>query len=258
MPLTITPTLQTAGNGLPRVSLALTTDVNTAHYVYRVDPDGSLTPVRSGDPVTPVALAATIYDYEAPFDVAVSYRLVRGDTLATVDSTSVTVASGGVPWLIHPGRPDTDSVPLVVELWPAWSRPAVRGLFQVIGRSKPIAVGMTRGGESGVLTCFTDGPTDYATMLDLLADGTSLLLNGTGEDGAGSRWVSIGDVSEEPTEAYLQGFVRWTLPVDAVAAPTGFAIAAVPYSAASTEWVSYSAMSAVVTDYADLSAGGWV
>lgn len=256
--LSLTPSIETTDAGLPFVRIELTTDADTHHHVYRIEPGGNRKVLRSADPVTPVSGFAVVEDYEAPFDQTVSYRIVRDSNDDTADSVEVTLTSGGVPWLIHPGKPELRSVPLLVETWPTWTRAAIRGVFQPLGRDLPIAVSQGRGGPSGSMSLFTSSERDRDALLALMSDGATLLLKGTSEEGAGYRWLSCGDLTEEPLANFLPGFVRWSVGVDEVVEPSGFALAAVTYTDVTETFDSYSTLADSVADYAELASGSWL
>lgn len=224
--------------------------------VYRVDPDGSRSVVRQGNPATVTLSDFSIYDYEAPFDVSVSYEVDDGGTVSA--SSTVTSDSGGRPWLVHPGQPTIKSTPLDVLDWPSWTRPITRGSFQGVNRREPIVVSQRRSAELGDLTVYTEGGSARSALLDAIDEGDALLLKGTSREGAGSRWVSIGDVEETPHELELSGFVSWLLPVQVVAEPSGFSLVAVSYADASGVFATYADALVQAPTYADRSGGEWL
>lgn len=255
MALAITASTEVSSGGVPRVRLDVSGAVGTTIYVYRTDPDGSVVTVRQGDPIEGFAPpAGTIYDYEAPFDQAVTYKAVDGSSTAT--SGAVTASSGGTPWLIHPGLP-LNSVPLAVLDWPTWTRPIETGVFQPIGRRLRVAVATRRQSVEGTLTAYTDSPTTRAALEALLDDGSPLLLKGTSRENAGSLWVAVGDVEEKPVEVDLREFAVWTLPLTEVDRPAGAALAPATFGDADGTFASFSALEAACPTFADLNGGAW-
>lgn len=249
---TLTVSNSTSPNGVPRISIVGASFANVDTLVYRVDPDGSRHVVRQASPVLPVSGAFTVYDYEAPFGESVSYEADDGTT-----SSSIVPTDPETPWLVHPGVPETSVAVKVLE-WPSWSRPIVRGLFRPLGRREPIAVSQRRLAESGTLSVYTEGPAERDDLLALLDSGDALLLKGTSVEYAGTRWVSVGDVEETPHDRDLRGFVTWSLPIDTVSEPVGYALAPVSYSDATATFLSYADAALQAPTYADRSAGEWL
>lgn len=243
-------------SGIPRVKLDVTGAAGSTITIYRTDPDGSIVAVREADPIEGfVAPSGTVYDYEAPSDAAVTYKVIDGATTAT--SGSVTSSSGGVPFLIHPGLPLL-SVPLTTVLeWPTWTRPIVTGLFQPIGRRLRVGVSTRRQSVEGTLVVATGDATSRAAMEAILADGTTLLLKGSSKEHAATRWVAIGDVTEQPHELDLRTWNVWTLPLVEVDRPAGTALPPVTYADVVSTFATYAAMEAAVPTYADLVGGAW-
>lgn len=239
--------------GVPRIRLDVTGTGPTVD-VFRVNPDGRTVQVRQGLAVVLIAGSVTIYDYEAPFDLAVSYFVVDGAT--TAFSRAVTEPSEGVSWLIHPGQPEL-SVPLAVLEWPTWKRPIDRGVFAPIGRANRVVVSQRRQSVEGDLVLYTATAPQSQAMESVLADGTTLLLKGTDTEGAGTRYVAVGDVAQQPTEVDLRQFTVWTLPLIEVDGPAGGALAPATYSDASATFSSYSQATTVAPTYADRSGGAW-
>ena len=258
MVLALTASTEVSSSGIPRVRLAVSGAATAEVYVDRLDPDGRVVSVRSADPAVTSGGALVVFDYEAAFDVAVSYTVRDTDTSPGSDTSApVTLTSGGVAWIVHPGLPATLSVPLGVLEWPTWSRPVQRGVFQPIGRKFPVVVSSRRGGESGDLVVYTSSHESRDAMEAILSDGLPLLLKGTSTENAGTRWVSVGDVSEQPFEADLRGFIGWILPLVAVDSPAGSALPAVTYADASAAFFSYAVALSQAPTYADRSGGEW-
>jgi hypothetical protein len=221
--------------------------------VYRTDPDGRTVEVRQA-PIRLSAGAAILYDYEGSIDQAVSYQTSYGGQTETV--SGVVLSTNGVPWLIHPGQPEL-SRPLGVLTWPTWKRPVDQGVFQPIGRKFRIVVSTRRQSVEGDLQVFTESGPDTQGMEAILADGVALLLKGTAAENAGTRWVSVGDVTQQPFEVDLTAFAVWTLPLVEVDAPSGNALPPATYADASATFFSYSQAQAKAPTYADRSGGLW-
>ena len=250
----ITASAETSPAGIPRMRLAITGGSGSTATVYRGDEVTSQNvAVRQGNPAALVSGAATIYDYEATFGNYVHYDVTDAGSF-TARSASVYLWAG-VPWLVHPGRPDL-SVPLAVTQWPAWSRPIVRGVFQPIGRVRRVVVSGLRQSKEGDLAVYTSSETERAALEAILADGSPLLLKGSSE-GAGTYWVSVGDVTGAPAGVDLRGYTTWTLPLVEVDAPPAKALPPVTYSQATVAFINYASSAAAAPAYADRIAGTW-
>jgi hypothetical protein len=227
--------------------------------VVAIDPDGSRRVLRAGDPLTLSAGEGFLYDYEAPFDVPVTYVLESLDASESYTGPAATLESDGTPWAIHPGLPEV-SQPLLVAEWPSWSRPIRSGTLAPLGRKFPIVTSQRRSGEVGGMTVYTDSPVAYAGLLDLLDYGVPLLLKGSPlfED-AGSRWVAVGDVRETPIEdgpgSTVTGFVSWSLDLTAVDPPSGQALAAWTYANSNATFSSYADALATAPTFDARSSG---
>lgn len=255
MALSLTATPETSPSGIPRVRLVVAGATGPQVYIYRRDPNGRTLTVRQASPGTLAGTGLTVYDYEAPFDADVSYSVQDGSATAYT-AGYVTLTSAGTTWLVHPGMPEL-SVPLHVLEWPTWTRPVVRGIFTPLGRTNRVVISSRRFSVEGTLQTYTASANDRAAVLAILADGSALLLKGTETEGAGTRWVSVGDVDETPVELDLREFTLWSLPLIEVDAPSGRALPPATYADASATFYDYAQASAQATTYADRTGGEW-
>lgn len=213
---------------VPGVQLALVwDDVANPPTVSRLDPDGVYRLVRGGNPVTLDGSGHwTGYDYEPPFDVPVLYAASNGDSddpatpdAVTITSLSITLPSHGQAWLKHVLHPEL-SAPVMLTRLPDITRAARVGTFPVLGRSEPVAVSSPRVAPTGSLDFRTDDDDERAAIVDLLADGTVLVLITPGDTGFGSLYVMPGDLDEKRVTHLGSQTVRlWTLAFTAVDRP---------------------------------------
>jgi hypothetical protein len=219
---TLTATSFTAGG---YVHLLLSgAAANTGHTVTRTDSAGNVVTVRSGDPATTDATGAwNGQDYESPMDSPVTYTAKAGATTVAT-SAEVTLASGGLPWLIHPGKPSRNFRPVVREfrLGGTGARAVVHA---VIGRTLPVGQSLRRSSYTGELEIFCVDAADLLEVETILEDGHVLLYRAPGSwVGQGTRYVQIGDTKvERLTRVGTDGRFRVTLPWTEVGRPAGLA-----------------------------------
>lgn len=181
----------TADPAMARVRVELYWPQVTAADVVRVDPDGTESPVRGGDPAL-VCTGWGRWDYEAPLDVAVFYRVRSVQAAGAVwESAPATVDSAGRAWLKHPLRPQLNRIVHIRTMGPR-DLPARRGVFRPLDRTDPIVVYQPRLTDAGTLTVQTDGTwADQLALRALLADGAELLLQQPGRSGGESLYISV-------------------------------------------------------------------
>ncbi|MFF1820399.1 hypothetical protein ACFVWG_24045 [Kribbella sp. NPDC058245] len=209
------------------VSLSWTSDpVPATATVERVNADGTVIPVRGADPATLVAGAWIGDDYEAPLDLSFYYQATSTDRPGVVvTSETYEMDSAGRTWLKHPGRPFLNTV-VEVAGPPDLTRPVAQGVFEVLGRSRPVAVTMRRNSERGELVLNTRTDTERVALVGLLDDGGPLFLAAPGGYGLGSVYIAVGEV----TERRLTGLGatqdrQFVLPFTVVDRPIGTALA---------------------------------
>lgn len=212
-----------------RVSVSLSwtsAPVPATATVERVNGDGTIVPVRGADPATLVAGAWAGDDYEAPLDSTFYYQATSTDQPGVViTSPSYVMDSQGNTWLKHPGKPVLNMI-VEVATGPDLTRPVAQGVFEVLGRSRPIAVTMRRGSERGELLINTHTDADRVGLLALLEDGEPLLLSAPDGYGVGSVYVAVGEVGERRlTHVGRTADRQFQLPITVVDRPSGTALA---------------------------------
>lgn len=211
------------------VGLALTWTTPTAPAtasIQRVNlVTGEIADVRDAAPATLTAGAWSGTDYEAPLDEPVYYLATSTDQpTAAITTASLTLDSGGSTWLKHPGRPWLNTAVHAAD-GPGLSRPIPRGVFDVLGRTRPVAVSLLRSSERGELHLTTLTDDERVALLALLADGTPLLLSTPAGYGVGNAYISVGDVVENRVSPLGAEPARaWSLPFIAVDRPAGSAL----------------------------------
>lgn len=215
-------------DSLSRVALTLTftNTAVTVAQVVRVTSDGIETILKSGAAFTIIAGKGTIYDYEAPLDIPVSYKATQvtptSGTPEVITSGAVqTMLSHGTSWLKDPAFPSNNLRLDYVEGVASLSRPARAGVFEIIDRSDPIVVSAKRQTASGDISFSTFTQTDYDKLVQLVNRGEILLLSTPPAYGIGNVYVHVGDVGEDRVAlSDASDWVRhWTLSVRVVGRP---------------------------------------
>lgn len=137
-----------------------------------------------------------ILDREAPFDVSVRYEMSAPDQPGyRVLSQPVVMESKRRVWLSHPTR----GLPMQVnvEAEPAQTFALEQGVHKVVGRKRPVVVASaTRQAATGTYTVATRYFGDRDLLLDMLSDGSPLLLRMPADHGHGpGEWLAIADVT---------------------------------------------------------------
>lgn len=184
--------------------------------VYRVEADGTSTPVRvttaansTGYEIELSGGQAVLYDTEAPLDVTLTYT-----TQSTMDSSTATSIVDVLPsdgfWLKDPLRPWADqrvylSIPQEPDCVPASaiffvgmdteSRDARSGSFPVNQAELPIWASRVRGSISSSLILASRSFPDRDNLIELNASGNVLLFQGPAAYGIPDRYMGIGPYS---------------------------------------------------------------
>lgn len=228
MAATLTATT-TPAQGKATVTLTWTdpTPDPTTALVERVHANGERLPVRGGDPAALAAGAWVGDDFEVPHDEQFYYVATSTQVPGvTITSPTYTVASSGATWLKHPGRPALNTV-VQVTTPPDLTRPIEQGVFNVLGRARPVALSMRRQSEQGELRLFTATDGARSQLVGMLADGMPLLLVCPAGYGIGTVYISVAEVQEQRPSPWGKEQARlWSLPFTVVDRPLGSALAA--------------------------------
>lgn len=201
--------------------------VPTTATIERVASDGTVMAVRGADPATLAGGQWAGLDYEAPVDVEFYYQATSTSLPGTTLTTGqLTMPSGNISWLRSPGQPALN-MPVTIITPPTWDRPITQGVFDVLGRSRPVAVSQRRSSERGDLVVATLTEDERQALLALVADGSILYLTTPGGWGVGSVYVAVADISEaRPSALGSDPFRLFTLSLTVVDRPSGAALAA--------------------------------
>lgn len=201
---------------------------STTLDLYRVDPDGTLAPVRgfASDVVAYAVSGSTMVfeDYEAPLDVPLRYEYTKHPSDATTRTYAVTIDPPDDPgyiWFTDPGSPAKNML-LTVGQAPNWKRVIERAVNRAFGAKTPQVVTDVRADREGDLTAVT-WTADEADALNYLLDaGGALLIRARPGWGLDKAYVSVGDISEDRISRHgPQPIRRWVLPLTVVERPIG-------------------------------------
>lgn len=202
----------------PSVLLTLTGSGSAAltRYVNGIVQGTVMT--ADGQPTT-VNGATSFIDYAAPYGAQVSYQVNGAGAL-----TDAVQINTDTPWLVDPFTP-ARSVPVSLRAgsFEQRTRATVRGVFQPIGRVRPLVVtsGARPSAESSIIVETTsDYEADHLELL--LAYDSVLLLNVPASLGFGvpTDFISVGDVTEaRPSDIGANPLRAWTLPFQVVDPP---------------------------------------
>lgn len=173
--------------------------------------------VRGGVDVAPSAGVVVLDDYEFSPDIPNHYRVVDGD-VTYVDT--ITPQIDGV-WLKSPTLPFLNRR-INVQSFSEITRPARGGIFEIDGRSYPVAVSSVRGSRRWSMQVYTRTAVDAMHLSILLASGDILFIQ-TPRSGLESMvpggYVMVGDTSEEIYSAGTEPVTVFDLVCTEVAPP---------------------------------------
>ena len=188
-------------------------------------------------------------DYEFVPDVENTWRLTTYDAGGVElgsETAALTPDLAGRPWLKALSRPYLNA-PVTVQDYSDISRPGRAGLFDVVGRSFPVAVAEVRSSARYTLALLTETPEERRHMAAILAAGEVLLLQVPAGSGTPAGYLHVGAATESRTARRSERRI-FSLDVVEVAAPD----AALVGSTASWETVrnNYASWGDVLAAYA--------
>jgi hypothetical protein len=138
-------------------------------------------------------------DGECPLDVPVVYVAYDPALLGgSVSTPPVTLPGNDRSWLTHPAQP-TAPVRCYPTTTPTPVRTMPRMVLPIIDRPRPVVVtGASRQAPTGNLRLWAGTFADRDELLDLVQDGSPLLLRASGDYGYGyGQWLSLADLTED-------------------------------------------------------------
>lgn len=207
---------------LGRIRLTGTSLGATATYAVfdRTTNGVTYTVVRGGSGVLVTSATAKVDDYEFPVDQAVTYRVRSYNASNVLQQTFTASITQDLdnPWLKSISRPFLNREIVVSEAGDV-SHSNRASIFQVVGRSDPVAVTDTGGLTSYdlVVTTFSDGEADVLRYL--VTSGDVIFLQSSASCKLPVEgYFAIGNVTES-RHGNKRGRKWFTLPLTRVAAP---------------------------------------
>lgn len=193
-----------------------TTDTIT---VKRIGADNEPVPVRSAENVPTLGGIWTGYDYEAPLAQDVRFTVYDDSGTPVADSAPARLDTAR-SWLKAPHLPLLNVIVQLTEQ-PKLERAKPQGVLRVLGRADPIVVSGARQRATGTVT-FLTATRDADQALGDLLDTASVALLQVPHSRFGTRYIALGDVTEEPvSRLHADPLVRWTVAFTEVARPSG-------------------------------------
>lgn len=221
-PLSITVSVDTA-NEPPRYALFVSGAPGATAQVNRTDADGTIRPVRGGDPATLAGTQWIGYDPEAPYNTTPTFTVVPSDGSPSVFVTApplVTTQSR----LINPGEPGL-SMKINGTMRGDRDYPSSAAEHAVLDAKYPrIEADAVRKSGRYQLTLITTTDEEYAALTALLDSQVSLLLQLVQPFTTAAVWeyLAVMDVHEAEASTVFGDPARvWTLDVIVVDRPSG-------------------------------------
>lgn len=244
---------------LSRIRLSGTLLGAIATYaVFDRTTDGvTYTTVRGGAAATVTSQNASLDDYEWDAGTATTYRVrsySAADVLQQYFTTSIT-QDLTTPWLKVPAAPYLNQPVQVMDISDV-SRNSRAGVFNVVGRTYPVAVGDVMSALTFTLQLRTDTHTEWHNLDFLFASGEIVYVQmpspSSFEHFMHSGYFVVGDVSRAPVSKVSDMRV-WSVPLTEVAAP-GADVIGSTYTWASTvaEYATWTDVIADNATWADL------
>lgn len=215
----------------------------------------------TASPVSGGALLLTVDDYEFIDEAVTFYRVTGYDSASgiptDITTTEITPSLSGV-WLKSTSRPFLNTeVDVRFKTPMTITRPSRTGVFDVIGRSNPIAVSDVRKSQQWPMYVRTETYAEAEAVDLILASGDVLYVHtpsGCPSEIIPGGYATAGDAVVEWHPLRPESRL-WTLPMTGAAAPGPDVSGALgTYATVLSEFADYAAVLAQYASYADLLA----
>lgn len=244
----------TANASLGRMALLITPTVTGSMYVFRRDSIGVgvVRQTTEGLAVTS-GVPVTIYDYEPRQGLSTDYLLTNQDG-ASQATTTVTIPKWGT-WLKSPGRPWLNVLTALNGVGDV-ERELPREVVWIEGAENATVISERRHSAGGTVTLAVRTSTELASLLELVSDGGTLMLDTAPEWTIPYRYINVGNVVErrlwdadtglDKTQRLLvlQGVLAANMPLGPLETNTNASYDALP-----VKFPSYAYIAATVASY---------
>lgn len=227
--------------------------------ITRTSPSGNVAGVRGAVDAAVTSTEELVRDYEAPFDLALVYKVTVYDGATVVGTASVAFT---IPfaeceaWFVDLARP-TNSLELTVENLAELAFEAAAGVHRVLNRRAPVLTTLPAWTPSGELSALTDTLAERDAMRDLLGSGYPFLLRTSPELGIGNIYFGVtGFVEERFLALGWAAERRFRIAVVQVERPDPFVyvpLAPNTYANVKASFATYAALKAAVGTYDELA-----
>lgn len=239
--------------GLPTGATALT--------VWRVaTATGNLAYIRGWQGTATTASSLSIFDWEVPLGVAVTYYATA--TVAGVESDvgigtpSPFTVMDDRDWLVDLARP-TNTFPVLVESLPALDYGGPVGVHRVLDRRDPVLTTAALWTPSATLSITTETREERDRARAILGAGVAFLLRTPPERGVGNLYLGVTGLREQRISRIAQAYDRrFVAEVVQVARPDPHVYVPLPpltYADRQATWPLYQDATATGSSYQDLA-----
>jgi hypothetical protein len=215
------------------------------------------TTVRGGSEVSVASQNAALDDYEWDSGIATTYRVTsyNASSVQQAQFTTSITQDLTTPWLKVPAAPFLNQSIRVMDVSEV-TRRSRAGVFDIVGRTYPVAVGDVASSLTFTLQLLTNTHDEWHDLDYLFASGEIVYLQmpspGSFAHFAHSGYFVVGDVSRVPVNKVSDMRV-WTVPLTEVGAPGPDVIgSAYTWTSALADYATWTALIADNLTWADL------
>jgi len=234
------------------------------YSIFRTAPSGNEAGVRGAvdTPVPADTTSLVVRDYEAPFDLQLTYTatVYDGTTIVgTATATFTLVWDDCEAWLVDLARP-TNSLPTVIESLRELTFDAATAIHRVLNRRAPVVTSLPAWTPAAELIVLADTLTERDRMRALFGSGYPFLLRTTPDLGIGNLYLDLTSFVEErisgygydPQRRFRIACVQVERPDPAIYVP----LAPNTYDHVKATYATYAALKAAVGTYDELAYTG--
>lgn len=199
MPLTLAATLAPDRMGV-RLGLSSFPASSATYTVSRRSPSGNVATVRGALDQAVAGATATVYDWEAPFDLPLVYTAEADDNtgalLETATASFTLTWHECEGWLTDLGRP-TNSLPVTIESLKELDFAVSAGVHHVLSRRAPVFTTLPAWQPSTELIVLTEDELERDQVRAIWGAGYPFLLRTDPAFGVGNIYLGVTEFVEE-------------------------------------------------------------